>query len=175
MNLVSKFTSSIWSVLVWALIVFVLANQVACGPFIRDIHNLQSHQGEQDSQLADQEARIQALEDQLSALQALVAITDSSNQSALAALQAQIQALNVQVAVLNGYTSITAVLDPCGDSPSVIDEVLLKLSNGKVIASFSDKSSGKNTRFSVLAENTYYGTTDGSNCTFKIVNGNLAY
>jgi hypothetical protein len=75
--------------------------------------------------------------------------------------------------VCNGETGMTseytpvAVIDPCGDKPGVIDEVLLKLSNGSVLASVSDKRNGENTRFAILPANNYM-TTDGSNCYFTI-------
>lgn len=65
-----------------------------------------------------------------------------------------------------GFTPV-ALLNPCGDNPSVFDEVFLKLSNGTVLASFSDSASGLNTRFSVLVPGTY-STTDGDGCVFTI-------
>lgn len=175
MQALNKFTSSIWSILVWATIIFVLANQVACGPFIKDIHDLQASQAAQDSRLNEQEALLNVLESQLVVLHSLISAIDISNQDAFNVLEAQIHDLTAQVAALNGYNSIVAVLDPCGDTAGVVDEVLLKLSNGQVLASFSDKANGKNTRFSILSENVTYQTTDGSNCTFKIVNGAVVH
>lgn len=66
-------------------------------------------------------------------------------------------------------TAFTPVglLDPCGDAPGRYDEIFLKLSNGTILASFSDNVSGLNTRFSVLSPGTYQ-TTDGDNCIFTI-------
>lgn len=69
-------------------------------------------------------------------------------------------------AALSAYT-IVAIEDPCGDAPGIVDEVLLKLANGQTLVSFSDNSSGKNTRFALLGPGSYQ-TTDGSNCTFTI-------
>lgn len=63
--------------------------------------------------------------------------------------------------------SIVAIIDPCGDKPGIIDEVLLKMQNGTIIASFSDDWTGHNTRFAVLTSGTYQ-TTDGSNCVFTV-------
>lgn len=60
-----------------------------------------------------------------------------------------------------------ALLNPCGDAPGIIDEVFLKLSNGTVIASFSDSVSGYNTRWAVLTAGSY-ATTDGDGCVFTI-------
>lgn len=77
-----------------------------------------------------------------------------------------------QDAVLPPFAPV-AILDPCGDHPSIFDEVLLKLANGQVLASFSDNVSGLNTRFSLIGPGTYR-TTDGSSCLFTIdSNGNL--
>lgn len=69
-------------------------------------------------------------------------------------------------ASVTAYT-IVDVIDPCGDSPNVHDEVLLKLANGSILASFSDNSSGQNTRFSVIYQGSYV-TTDGSGCHFQV-------
>lgn len=66
------------------------------------------------------------------------------------------------------YT-VVGLVDPCGDAPGIYDEVFLRLQNGMLIASFSDNSNGKNTRFSVLTPGSY-STTDGSNCYFSINN-----
>ena len=62
-------------------------------------------------------------------------------------------------------------IDPCGDDPKVIDEVLFEY-NGMVFAAFSDDANGKNTRLSVLPDNTYM-TTDGSKCIFTIKDGTV--
>jgi hypothetical protein len=61
----------------------------------------------------------------------------------------------------------TELVDPCGDAPEVYDEVLIRLSNGSLIASFSDSANGKNTRFALLEPGTYV-TTDGSDCVFTV-------
>lgn len=62
---------------------------------------------------------------------------------------------------------IKAVVDPCGDTGSVYDEVLLILSNDQILASFSENTSGKNTRLSYIPDGNYM-TTDGSNCYFSV-------
>ena len=77
-----------------------------------------------------------------------------------------------QDAPVNSFTPV-AILDPCGNHPSYFDEVMLKLHNGQVLASFSDNASGLNTRFSILGAGSYR-TTDGTNCYFSIdSNGNM--
>jgi hypothetical protein len=71
--------------------------------------------------------------------------------------------------------AVVAIEDPCGDAPGIYDEVLLKLASGQVLASFSDNSSGKNTRFALLPPGSYV-TTDGSSCHFTLnVDGSLSY
>ena len=64
-------------------------------------------------------------------------------------------------------TSIVAVIDPCGDAPGIYDEVLLKLQDGNILASFSQNQSGLNTRFSLLSPGSYQ-TTDGTSCVFTV-------
>jgi hypothetical protein len=75
-------------------------------------------------------------------------------------------------AVTSTY-SISHVVDPCGDAPNIVDEVLLVLYNKQVLVSFSQNQSGLNTRLALLPAGTYT-TTDGSNCTFTLDNqGNI--
>lgn len=77
-----------------------------------------------------------------------------------------------QDAAPTAFTPV-ALLDPCGDFAGTVDEVLLKLSNGTVLASFSDNANGKNTRFGILGAGSYQ-TTDGSGCFFSIdANGDM--
>lgn len=67
--------------------------------------------------------------------------------------------------------SVVNVIDPCGDTPGIIDEVLLQLGNGTLLASVSDKVNGENTRLSVLLPGTYK-TTDDSKCNFTVTSAN---
>lgn len=64
------------------------------------------------------------------------------------------------------------VIIPCNNT-ATYKEVLLRLGNGQVLASFSDNSSGVNTRLVLIPDGTYM-TTDGTSCTFTLatsVNG----
>lgn len=72
----------------------------------------------------------------------------------------------------NATPEALTVVDPCGDSPAVHDEVLLKLGDGTLLASFSDNASGLNTHFALLTDGSYV-TTDGSACYFSVVNGEV--
>jgi len=63
--------------------------------------------------------------------------------------------------------SIVDVVDPCGDAPGKYDELLLVLGNGTLVASFSDSSSGLNTRLVEIPDGTY-NTTDNTGCTFTV-------
>lgn len=81
--------------------------------------------------------------------------------------------INVEVAFVcdgasvEGPFSNVEVMDPCGDTPGKVDEVLLRLSDGTVLVSFSDNAAGNNTRFALIAPGTY-STTDGTGCTFTL-------
>ena len=62
--------------------------------------------------------------------------------------------------------SVSEVIDPCG-AESNFDEVLLKLANGAVVASFSENANGLNTRFVIIGPGNYM-TTDGTSCQFTV-------
>jgi hypothetical protein len=62
------------------------------------------------------------------------------------------------------------VIDPCGNPPGTgqqaLDEVLLRLRNGQIIAHYS---SGQK-QFLVIVPPGYYSTTDGYSCSFQVLN-----
>lgn len=64
-------------------------------------------------------------------------------------------------------SSIVSVVDPCGDAPGRIDEVILRMANNQLLSLFADSSSGTNPRLGILTPGSYR-TTDGSNCFFTI-------
>lgn len=68
-----------------------------------------------------------------------------------------------------GTPAILEVIDPCGDADDIVDEVLIRMSNGQVLVSFSDSANGNNTRLAVLPPGSYM-TTDGSACQFTVGN-----
>ena len=74
-----------------------------------------------------------------------------------------------------GADAFVAMINPCDDAPGILDEILLVMSDGTVIASVSANANGDNTRFSVLPPGTYV-TTDGDHCTFTLeASGTLSY
>jgi len=64
-----------------------------------------------------------------------------------------------------GYAPVEAI-QPCGVSPG-FREVLLRLSNGRVLASLSNNAQGGMTRLAFLPDGTYM-TTDSMNCRFLL-------
>jgi len=73
----------------------------------------------------------------------------------------------------DGTDAVLEVIDPCGDAPGVVDEILLRLADGRVLCSFSANASGQNTRLAILPAGSYV-TTDGSSCHFTVtVNGTI--
>ena len=67
----------------------------------------------------------------------------------------------------HGQDAVLEVIDPCGDASGVVDEILLRLSDGSVLCSFSANASGQNTRLAILPPGNYV-TTDGSACAFTV-------
>lgn len=112
--------------------------------------------------IASNSASVASIQSQLTAAQA-----------ALVTQQTSLNAALTSIAVLQGNTSIIAVLDPCGVQGTNANEVLLKLTDGTLLASFSDSASGMNTRFSVLKDGNYV-TSDGTLCFFTVTAGTLS-
>lgn len=150
------------------------ANQQAdISNLIADISNLNATvanlastvqlQGQADVTL---QTEIDALTATLSALQ--TQLNTLSSQQVVS--QTTINGMLVNIATLQGYNSIVSIIDPCGDAAGIWDEVFLQLSDGTLLASFSDNAAGQNTRFSVLTNGNYV-TTDGSNCHVHVLNG----
>lgn len=67
---------------------------------------------------------------------------------------------------VDGLDAVADIIDPCGKQ-GAHDEVILVLSDGQLLASFSDAASGLNTRFSLIGPGNYV-TTDGTNCHFSV-------
>lgn len=59
---------------------------------------------------------------------------------------------------------VEAIIDPCGDTENVVDEVILSLSDGSYVVYFESS----NKRYLAELENGDYRTTDGTNCNFTI-------
>lgn len=67
---------------------------------------------------------------------------------------------------------IIGYYDPCGDQ-SNHDEILLLTSDGEYIGYFTSSSDAKDARLTTLKEGPTYTTTDGTNCKFKLVDGEI--
>jgi len=77
----------------------------------------------------------------------------------------------------NGASSILQVInlrhDICGESTVNFSEVVIKLADGRYLASFSDDVNGYNTRFTILVQGIGYQTTDNTNCRFMLNSSNV--
>lgn len=152
---------------------------------------------DQDVAVNDLRGKVSALEKQssllLSSIYSLQSSVDSINNvlptlasgAALTSLTARVVALEGQIGTpvtglqaivtqntatilqLQSNYNVTNLIDPCGNGPGY-DEIFLRTSTGKIIASFSDSASGLNTRFSELTAGGPYSTTDGTGCTFTV-------
>jgi hypothetical protein len=152
-----------------------------------EIDNLKNKLAQLESSVVSIRQDIASQGVDLYALEMALFDAQNNNQAAVAGLQAQIDdAQNAMVTlqddlgsailsigVLQGYNNIVSVLDPCGQQGLVANEVLLKLSNGTLLASFSDTAAGLNTRFAVLGNGTFV-TSDGTSCFFTVTNGVLS-
>lgn len=118
--------------------------------------------GELNTQFANIDVGITNLETAMQDVNTAV----SSLESNVTVLQAQVSSSLVSIATLQGYNNIVSIKDPCG-AQGAYNEVLLKLSNGKYLASFSETANGLNTRFVLLTDGNFR-TTDGSGCYFTV-------
>jgi hypothetical protein len=88
--------------------------------------------------------------------------------------------LNIQSGIvcngLNGSNGLNApptpltpveLIDPCGAVSGHVGEILIRLNNQTIIASFSDDLGGTNTRFAVIGPGNYM-TSDGTFCNFTV-------
>jgi len=71
--------------------------------------------------------------------------------------------------LINDFTSgYVTIIDPCGDDPRYIDEVLIKLFDGSILGVFKDGQ-----YYMGVLEDGSYRTTDKTHCNFRIVNGEV--
>ena len=125
------------------------------------------------ARLAALESNMTSLKGQVSLLEILINSTEgdvTTLQTLSTTLQDQVDDLLIDMATIQGYNNIVSIVDPCGNHPTKIDEVFLKLSTGHIVASFSDTAAGLNTRFSLLTDGSF-STTDGTGCSFTVSGG----
>lgn len=71
--------------------------------------------------------------------------------------------------------NILSILDPCGDAPGIIDEVLLQLASGELLVFFANNVHSDYGRLAIIPPGNYI-TTDGQNCAFIVhVNGSVTW
>lgn len=71
----------------------------------------------------------------------------------------------------DGKDSVIEIIDPCGKE-SEFDELLLRFSDNKLYAIYFD---GKKLAFLTEIVDGVYDTTDGTNCTFKVIDGEVIW
>ncbi len=71
------------------------------------------------------------------------------------------------VAGADGQDAILEIIDPCGDNPSKVDEVLLRLADGSLVGLFAKNHNGNYPRLAVITDGKYI-TTDGTYCAFTV-------
>lgn len=65
---------------------------------------------------------------------------------------------------LDGQDAIVSVIDPCGDAPNILDEVIFRLNNNSLMVYFESGSK----RYLTLLEPGTYITTDNQKCVFTV-------
>lgn len=83
---------------------------------------------------------------------------------AITAIEGQISIQQMQLASLSTGLRVIDIVDPCGNGPG-FDEVLVRMSNGDLIAYFED---GGNRFLTILERDKYYRTTDTQHCNFRV-------
>ena len=82
-----------------------------------------------------------------------------------------------ELAAISAFTPV-AIVDPCGATDGIVNEVFFRLANGLLVASYSENSSGTNTRFAIIPPGNYQ-TTDtnkpGKRCRFSVDSNNQLY
>lgn len=125
------------------------------------------------NRLTAMENTLTSLKSQVALLELLINSTEgdvTTLQTLSTTLQDQVDDLLIDMATVQGYNNIVSIVDPCGNHPTKIDEVFLKLSTGRIVSSFSDTAAGLNTRFSLLTDGSF-STTDGTGCSFTVSGG----
>jgi uncharacterized coiled-coil protein SlyX len=141
---------------------------------ILTLNNLEISLMSQSSAMAELEAAMDHANGQTRATLEQLLVTATANYNAINAsissLQFQVNTSVMQLGEIKVRESVVEFLDPCGDS-SGYDEILLKMSSGKVIAYFEDNG---NRHLTILNPETAYQTTDVQKCKFKVdIDGNL--
>ena len=107
------------------------------------------------------EGRIESLEGLLESLTAYAESLGSEQEI----MQGQIEQVQADLAELETDQTVVEIIDPCGDFPGRLDEVILKLSDGSLIAYFEYDN---NKKFLTVLGPDNYVTTDHQRCSFSV-------
>lgn len=107
------------------------------------------------------------IDDLRDALNQLIAYAESlgANQEIM---QTSIENLQADLSEAQLGSHVVGIIDPCGDDPNHLDEVLFEMASGQLVAYF--RASGNEQFLTVLANDNYV-TTDYQRCAFSVVNG----
>lgn len=125
-------------------------------------------EGNIQNSLATVTTRINSLAGAVANTPTLTTVEADAITAQITALQLNAHDLLTQLAIVQGYVGIVGIKTPCGPAPG-LNEVLLRLSDGRFLASHSDNASGTNTRFIVLLDG-LYRTNDGRRCVYTVSN-----
>lgn len=123
-----------------------------------------------DTKAEQLENRVNNNEAELTRLLALINSLTSSLSSVSAnidQIEDQVREAQGRIVELEANTSITEIIDPCGDDPGELDEVIFKLTDGSLVALFIQGQKS----FLTLIEDGNYQTTDKQKCNFSVSNG----
>lgn len=152
------------------------------------IENLDSRLSLLEDQVSVNITNINSLSTSLQSTQFAVSVLETSSSqyatdiallnSQIATLQSLINNIQtqtnnniVQLTQIQNSDAITEIIDVCGDGPGY-DEVVLRSSNGKLMAYFESGTR----RFLSLLPQGFYSTTDNTSCGFQVMaNGNVCW
>lgn len=125
-----------------------------------------------DARITKNEQKIESLEYNFAIYNAQVTALEQdvdSNQDSIDSLESLLADLQADIAEIETRTTVSEVVDPCGNS-RWRDEVLLVMSDGSIVAYF-EESGGR--RFLSTLGDGAYRTTDRQRCRFSVVNGEI--
>lgn len=135
---------------------------------------------ESETEEQDIDAEFSLLQTQLDELYVLINNLQTANTNytnLINNLQVQINNLLTRIVALEAAvpTGSIELIDPCGDKSGALDEVILKLPTGELIAYFESHHSSAADRFLTVLLDGNYQTTDSQECDFTVSNGAVTW